>query len=152
MYPFSFDGTKFPKILESIKVVDNLHVKLQYNGKPLPLPQWFVCSRSQRNNEKGSYLKNFPACKQNTATHFYNELLLLNELNQRNFYKRQRRPPYLSSMIRYALHLCYMSLQTYRLLFEGSPMVFLSLLNNIQQGGVDALKALKTLYERSSFS
>ena len=56
MYPFSFDGTKFPKILESIKVVDNLHVKLQYNGKPLPLPQWFVCSRSQRNNEKGSYL------------------------------------------------------------------------------------------------
>ena len=42
MYPFSFDGTKFPKILESIKVVDNLHVKLQYNGKPLLLPQWFV--------------------------------------------------------------------------------------------------------------
>ena len=42
MYPFSFDGTKFPKILESIKNVDNLHVQLQYNGKPLPLPQWFV--------------------------------------------------------------------------------------------------------------
>ena len=42
MYEFSFDGTKFPKILKSIKVVDNLHVKLQYNGKPLPLPQWFV--------------------------------------------------------------------------------------------------------------
>ena len=42
MYPFSFDGTEFPKLLESIKVVDNLHVKLQYNGKPLTLPQWFV--------------------------------------------------------------------------------------------------------------
>ena len=42
MYPFSFDGTKFPKTLGSIKVVDNLHVKLQYNCKPLPLPQWFV--------------------------------------------------------------------------------------------------------------
>ena len=42
MYPFSFDGTKSPKILKSIKVVDNLHVKLQYNGKPLPLSQWFV--------------------------------------------------------------------------------------------------------------
>ena len=42
MYPFSFDGTKFPKMLESIKVVDNLRVKLQYNGKPLPLPQWLV--------------------------------------------------------------------------------------------------------------
>ena len=42
MYEFSFNGTKFPKILKSIKVVDNLHVKFQYNGKPLPLPQWFV--------------------------------------------------------------------------------------------------------------
>ena len=41
---FSFDGTKFPKILESIKVVDNLHVKLRNNGEPLPLPQWFVQS------------------------------------------------------------------------------------------------------------
>ena len=42
MYLFGFDGTKFSKILESIKVDDDLHVKLQYNGKSLPLPQWFV--------------------------------------------------------------------------------------------------------------
>ena len=42
IYPFNFDGTKFLKILESIKVDDDLHVKLQYNGKSLPLPQWFV--------------------------------------------------------------------------------------------------------------
>ena len=54
-------------------------------------------------------------------------------------------------MIRYALHLGNMSLQTYRLLFEGSPMLFLPLLNNIQQGGVDALKVLKTLDEKVSF-
>ena len=43
---FSFDVTKFPKILESIKVVDNLHVKLRNNGEPLPLPQWFVQSHN----------------------------------------------------------------------------------------------------------
>ena len=30
-------------------------------------------------------------------------------------------------------------------------MLFLSLLNNIQEGGVDALKALKTLYEKVPF-
>ena len=41
-------------------------------------------------------------------------------------------------MIQYALHLRYMSLQAYRLLFEKSPMLFLSLLNNIQQGVVVA--------------
>ena len=113
MYPFSFDGTKFPKILESIKVVDNLHVKLQYNGKPLPLPQWFVQGHNVTMKKEVIYLDNFRAYIRNTATHFYNELL--NELNQRNFYKRQGRPPYLSSMIRYALHLRYMSLQTYKL-------------------------------------
>ena len=44
-----------------------------------------------------------------------------------------------------------MSLQAYRLLLEKSPVLFLSLLNNIQQGGVDALKALKTLHEKSPF-
>ena len=36
------DKTKFPKILESIKVDDDLHVQLQSNGMPLPLPLWFV--------------------------------------------------------------------------------------------------------------
>ena len=54
-------------------------------------------------------------------------------------------------MIWYALHLRYMSLQAFRILFEKSPVLFWSLLNNIQQGGVDALKALKTLYEKASF-
>ena len=83
------------------------------------------------------------------TTDYYNELL--NELNQRNFYKQQGRPPYLSSMVRYALHLCYMSLQAYRLLLEKSPVLFLSLLNNIQQCGVDAFKTLKTL-KRPLFS
>ena len=43
---------------------------------------------------------------QNNTTDNYNELL--NELNQRDFYKQRRRPRYLSSMIWYALHLRYM--------------------------------------------
>ena len=36
------ENTQFPKILESIKIDRELHVQLQYNGIPLPLPQWFV--------------------------------------------------------------------------------------------------------------
>ena len=54
-------------------------------------------------------------------------------------------------MIRYALHLRYTSLNAYSLFLEKSPMLSLSLLNNIQQGGFDALKALKTLYEKAPF-
>ena len=37
----SDDETKFPKILESIKVDDDLHVQLQYNDMPVPLPSLF---------------------------------------------------------------------------------------------------------------
>ena len=44
-------------------------------------------------------------------------------------------------MVRYALHFPYMSLQVYRLLLEKPPMLSLLLLNNVLQGGVDALKA-----------
>ena len=50
-------------------------------------------------------------------------------------------------MIWYALHLRYASLLVYRLLLAKSPLLSLSLLNNIQQGGVDALKALKTFHD-----
>ena len=42
IFPFSFEGTKFMKILESIKLDDDLHVRLQYNDMLLTLPQWFV--------------------------------------------------------------------------------------------------------------
>ena len=37
-------------------------------------------------------------------------------------------------------------------LLEKFPMLSLPLLNKIQQGGVDALKALKTVHEKGSFS
>ena len=49
------------------------------------------------------------------------------------------------------LYLRYTSLQANRLLLEKFPMPSLSLLNKIQQGGVDALRALKTLYKIGSF-
>ena len=55
-------------------------------------------------------------------------------------------------MIGYALHLRYSSLQAYRLFFQKIPMPYLSLLNIFQQGCDDALKALKKLYEKGSFS
>ena len=56
---------------------------------------------------------------------------------------------YAFGMIRYAFG---MSLEAYRLFFEKFRMPSLSLLNKIQQGGVDASKALKTLYQKGSFS
>ena len=99
--------------------------------------------------EKVTYLENFPAYIRNTATNNYNELL--NELNQRNFYKPQGRTPH-ASVIRYALPLRSKSLQAYRLFFERFPMPYMLLLHKIKQGGVYMLNVLKTLHEKGSFS
>ena len=44
------------------------------------------------------------------------------------------------------------SFQAYRLFFERFPIPCLSLLNKIQEGGVDMLNVLKTLHEKGSFS
>ena len=55
-------------------------------------------------------------------------------------------------MIWYAFHFCYTSRQVNRLLLEKVPMLSLLLFNKIQQGRVDALKALKTVHEKGSFS
>ena len=61
------DKTKFQKILESVKIDDDLHVQLQYNGMPLLLPQWFIqCHNATLN--KVNYLVNFPTYIRNTST------------------------------------------------------------------------------------
>ena len=48
---------KLAKILESIRVDDDLHVQLQYNGMPLPLPQWFVQGHNAGNTEKSKLFR-----------------------------------------------------------------------------------------------
>ena len=54
-------------------------------------------------------------------------------------------------MIWYALYLRYTLLQANRSLLEKFPMLPLPLSHKIQQGGVDALKALRTVHEKGSF-
>ena len=67
-------------------------------------------------------------------------------------YKRKDRPPYTAEMIRFALHLQHTSLQANKLLLEKFPLPSISLLNKIQQGGVDAIKAIKRLREKGEMS
>ena len=55
-------------------------------------------------------------------------------------------------MIRYALLLRYTSYQAYLLLLEMLPLPSISLLKQIQQGGVGSLKALKRLREAGEIS
>ena len=55
-------------------------------------------------------------------------------------------------MIRYALLLRYTSLQAYKLFLENFPLPSISLLNKLQKGGVDAIKAVKFLLEKGEIS
>ena len=55
-------------------------------------------------------------------------------------------------MIRFALHLRYTSLQSYKLLLEKFPLPSISTLHRIQAGGVDSLKAAKKLREKGHIS
>ena len=65
------EETKFRKILESIKVDSVLHVQLQCNGIPVPLPQWFVQAHNTQ-SKKVSMLENLPAHIRNVAFDNYN--------------------------------------------------------------------------------
>ena len=73
-------------------------------------------------------------------------------LNKETFINRKGdRQPYSTSMIWYASHLRYASLQVFGLFFEKFPVPTLLLLNKVQQGGVNTLKALKTLMKKAPF-
>ena len=104
----------------------------------------------QATRKKLSYLENFSAYIGNNTTDNYSELQ--DEINQRNFYKLHERQLYSASMIWYALHLRYTLLQVNRLLLEKFPMLSFPILDKIQRGCADALKALKIVHEKGSFS
>ena len=67
-------------------------------------------------------------------------------------YQAKGRPPYSSAMIRFALHLRYTSLQSYKLLLEKFPLPSISTLHRINASGVDSLKAAKKLREKGHIS
>ena len=135
-YRIVFDEkTQFPKILESIKVDKQLHVQLQYNGDPVPLPTWFVDhNHGNVKLTRGTMLTNIVVHMRNltSETHYS----LLDELNERRNLKPKGRTPYSASMLRFALHLRYTSAQAYRLLLEKFPLPSFSLLNKLQKGAL----------------
>lgn len=154
-YRLEFDEkTNFPHVFESIRIDTEFHVQLQYNGIKVPLPDWFVVGKSAKLN-RVSMIHNFPPYLKKVAEDKSNEdgsMSILEELEQRKHFKPKGRPPYSAELIRYALLLRYTSAQAYRVLLKQFPLTSFSLLNKIQQGGVDAIKALKRLRDKGKIS
>ena len=138
-----------PQIKESIKVDENLRVELQYMGNPVPLPPWFTHGRDARLNNV-TQLEEFPKYIKGIAGN--SEYSILNELEKRKHYKPKGRPPFSSEIIRFALLTRYTSAQAYRLMLEKFPLPSFSTLAKIQQGGIDAIKAVSLLLEKGEIS
>ena len=95
-------------------------------------------------------LHNFPSYIRNVASSIPH--YLFDQIKERMYYKPKGRPPYSAEMICYVLHLSYTSLQAYKILLEKFPLSSVSLLNTIQQGRVDTIKAVKLLREKGKIS
>ena len=80
-----------------------LHVQLQYNGVPFPLPSWFVNGYSAK-LDKPSMLEPYIR-----STAIENQQVSLDELKQRQLYPPTGRPSFSASMIRFTLHLRHIS-------------------------------------------
>jgi len=137
------------RVFGSIRVDSELHVKLQCNGNPVPLPEFFRKGTDCRLTsvtmlcELDNYLKSL----------YENEPFpFLEELNQRKYYQPQGRPPYSSGLIRYAILLHHTSPQAYRLLLERFPLPSISLLKKLQQGSIDIIKSASLLKANGAIS
>jgi len=143
------DDTGFPKIFESIRIDRSMHIQMQYNGNPVPLPAFFVTGTDAKLKSFSSltnlftYISSFSE----TCKHSF-----IDELNERRNKKPKGRGPYSAELIRYALLLRYTSLAAYKLLLEQFPLPSISLLNKIQAGGVSAIKGAKHLMSEGKIS
>ena len=122
----------FPVILESVKIDRNLHVQLQYNGHPVPLPAWFTVGRNATLT-RFSQLNEFPNSIRIVAESSESSRSLLSEMLNMANYKPKGRPSYSSNMIRFALHLRYTSFQAYKILLKVSSSLHFNLKQNTER-------------------
>ena len=136
-----------PQVSEAIVVDKMLHFNLFSVASPTPLPKWFrkgsdCCLR------KKSMLENFPNYLRNFAevNKWPDDILSERELIR--YKKPVDKPKYSVNMLRYAPLLRYTSVQVYKLLLQQFPLLSLSLLKKLTEGGIDPLKAAKVLLKQ----
>ena len=149
-YKTTFDANNFPVISQTIHIDKDLHVKLQSNGNPAPLPKWFTTGHNAKLT-KLSMLENFPAYLTNKAEN--HPPTILDELRKRQMYNDPHgQPPYSPEVLRYALMLRYTSPQCYQRLKEQFPLPSFSLLAKLHQGGPSSLDVARRLLEAGEIS
>ena len=146
-YRLENDEKSIPKVTESIRIDDKLHVQLFYQGCPVPLPSWFRVGRTCQLSSI-TQIENFPPyLRRKSEEHPVSDIV--RELES---LKYQKRPVYSASLLRYALLLRYSSIQCYKILQKEFKLPSIILLKKLMQGTIDPLKSLSLLKENGSLS
>ena len=138
------EDTGFPEIKKAIKINGDLRVYLQHESRPVPLPTWLIEGKNGRISCH-SMLQNLPGYICNKSEEHSNSIL--DELQQRRYYKPKGRPPYSAEMMWFALLLRYTSSQSYKYLMDHFSLPSFSTINKLKQGELDSLKSSATSHK-----
>ena len=115
-----------PAVPECITIDTSLHVSLSYDGHVIPLLEWFHHGQNCTVTIF-SMLENFVSYIKQKGEECS---VILKELNNTQYYKRQGRPKFSNILIRLAIMLRYSSCQTHKLLLKELALPSMSVLKN----------------------
>ena len=131
-------------VKECVHVDSNLHVKLSYEGCPIPLPGYIDRAKGSKLTSL-DMLTNLPVyCKDVEATC---ETNIISELLNLQYCNPKGRPPYSTTVLRFALILRYTFNTGYRYLQKFLPLPSYSLLYRLKSQPFDTCKGLLSLRE-----
>ena len=138
-------------VKEYIHIDSSFHIKLSYEGCPIPLPDYISCTEGYKLTSL-DMLTNLPVYCRNSDSIY--ETKVIRELVRLQFYNPKGRTPYSSTVFRFALLMRYTSNSAYRYLKKFLPLPSYSLLSKLKSlsESIDTSKALLTLKENSLFS
>ena len=136
-------------IQECIHIDNNLHVKLSFEGCPIPLPGYIDRAKGSRLTSL-DMLTNLPVYCRNAESTC--ETDIIGELLKLKYYNPKGRPPYSATVLRFALIMRYTSNSAYRYLEKFLPLPSFSLLYKLKSHHIDTCKGLISLRENSLFS
>ena len=127
LYRIDKNNIGIPYVTYCIRIDQNLRVMLFHRSSPISLPNWFRQGRNTILN-RFSMLPNF-------ISHMKQVIEVKGEiLEEMNNLRYSKVTEYSPRLIRYALHLRYTSLQSYKLLLEELPLPSVSYLRKLTSG------------------
>ena len=131
--------------MECINISSDLHVKLRFEG--FPLPDYISNSKGSK-IRKLDMLTNYPTIVETSLT-----IMILNllEICCDSYTIEQKECRYFTSTLRFVLQLRYSSNAAYNLLSQYMPLPSQRLLRCLKSDSIDSIKALSKLREEVFF-